>query len=442
MDFTTEQRSQIQGAEASYRTLLELATAIDKQTSVQAVLQSLHKLLSAILHFDGVAMMLLTEDRRSLRLVAFERGSAGPHVDLGAEAPYAATAAGRAIEEQRTIYVPDIRQEMSGFPQTASQASTSDLRSAYMVPVFTPRKKLGVLWFGTRVEGEAGADDIALMEAVASHLATALESAMASDAADSYQRQLVAERDRWKLLLDINNHVTAFLDVRALFRAACSSLREYFNNDFAAIWLIDKDQNRLQAVALDFPTSQGFLDDITLPELTADEIHRMRTRQPELWTRAEIQLLPAPVRDSFLAEGTESIVITALRAANRPLGVITLGSKRPDHFRPDDLDLMGQIATQISLALDNALAYERLNASRDQIEEERLYLESEIRAEYNFEDIVGKERGTSQSPTANRNCRAYGFDGAVAWRNGNRKGVDCARDPQPTAPGRTARSFA
>ena len=129
---------------------------------------------------------------------------------------------------------------------------------------------------------------------------------------------------------------------------------------------------------------------MTLPELTADEIHRMRTRQPELWTLTEIQLLPAPVRDSFLAEGTKSMVITALRAANRPLGVITLGSKRPDHFRPDDLDLMGQIATQISLALDNALAYERLNASRDQIEEERLYLESEIRAEYNFEDIVGK----------------------------------------------------
>ncbi len=387
MDFAT---SEIQAADASYLRMLELATAIDKQTSVQAVLKSLHELLWAILHFDGIAMTLLTEDRRSLRLVAFERGSAGPHVDLGAETPYAGTAAGRAIEEQRTIYVPDIRQEMSGFPQTASQASTSDPRGAHIVPVFTSRRRLGVLWFGTQVEGEAGADDIALMEAVASHLATALESAMASDAADSYQRQLEAERDRWKLLLDINNHVTAFLDVKALFRAACSSLREYFNNDFAAIWLIDKDQNRLQAVALDFPTSPGFLDDITLPELTADEIHRMRTRQPELWTRAEVQLLPAPVRDPFLAEGTESIIITALRTANRPLGVITLGSKRPDYFRPDDLDLMGQIATQISLALDNALAYERLNASRDQIEEERLYLESEIRAEYNFEDIVGK----------------------------------------------------
>ncbi len=390
MDFTAEQRSQMQAPDASYRTLLELATAIDKQTSVQAILRSLHQLLSAIHPFDGIALMLLTEDRRSLRLVAFERGSSGPHVDLGAETPYASTAAGRAIEEQRTIYVPDLHPEVSQFSPTASQAGTTELRASYMVPVCTSRRRLGVLWFGTREESELGKDDIALMEAIASHLATALESAMASDAAESYQRQLVAERDRWKLLLDINNHVTAFLDVRALFRAACSSLREYFNNDFAAIWLIDKDQNRLQAVALDFPTSQGFLEDLTLPELTADEIHRMKTRQPELWTRAEIQLLPAPVRDSFLAEGTESIMITALRTANRPLGVITLGNKKPDHFRPDDLDVMGQIATQISLALDNALAYERLNDSRNQIEQERLYLESEIRAEYNFEDIVGK----------------------------------------------------
>ena len=183
MDFTTEQRSQMQAPDASYSRLLQLATAIDKQTSVQAVLKSLHKLLSAILHFDGIAMMLLTENGKSLRLVALERGSAGPHVDLGAETPYAATAAGRAIEEQRTIYVPDIRPEMSQVPQIASQAGTTELRASYMVPVSTPRRRLGVLWFGTREESELGTDDIALMEAVASYVATALESAMASDAA-------------------------------------------------------------------------------------------------------------------------------------------------------------------------------------------------------------------------------------------------------------------
>ena len=110
--------------------------------------------------------------------------------------------------------MPDIRPEMSRFPPTASQAGTTELRASYMVPVSTPRRRLGVLWFGTREESELGADDIALMEAVASQVATALESAIASDAAEGYQGQLVAERDRWKLLLEINNHVIAHLDVK------------------------------------------------------------------------------------------------------------------------------------------------------------------------------------------------------------------------------------
>jgi formate hydrogenlyase transcriptional activator len=386
----TDQLSQVRDSEGGYRTLLELTAAIDKETNVQEVLKSLHKLLSAVIRFDSVAMLLLTNDGKWLRVVAVERGSAGPHITLGAEEPYAGTEAARAVEEQRAIYIPDIRLMMAKLPETAVQAGTTELRNAYMVPISTPRRKLGVLCFGRREEGEVGADEIALMEAVAAHIGTALESAMSNDVAESYQRQLLAERDRWKLLLEVNNHVISYLDMKELFRAACASIRGYFDNDFAGVWIIDKDQNRLQSAALDFPHSHGFMDDIALPTISAEDIHRMKTRQPELWTRAEIQMLSPVVRDALTAEGIEVLIVTALRTSNRPLGVMTLGSKKPDHFRADDLDLMAQIATQISLALDNALAYESLNASRNQIEEERLYLESEIRAEYNFEDIVGK----------------------------------------------------
>lgn len=110
----TGQLPEVRQRDGRYRTLLELTGAIDIQNNVQAVLKSLRKLLSAMLHFDGVAMVLLTEDGKSLRLVAFERGLAGSHVEMGSEAPHAGTAAGRAIEEQRTIYVPDIREELSG----------------------------------------------------------------------------------------------------------------------------------------------------------------------------------------------------------------------------------------------------------------------------------------------------------------------------------------
>jgi len=385
----TDQLSKTPTASGTIRTLMEVTAAIDKQTSLQAMLKSLHKLLSAVVHFDSIGIGLLTHEGNSLRLIAFERGSAGPQLVLGTETPYSGTGAGRAIEEQRTVHIPDVREELLKLPGMVSQTSTTGVRSAYMVPLSTPRRKLGVLSFVRRSEGGATPDELAIMQTVSSHVATALESAMASDAAESYQKQLLGERDRWKLVLEINNHVIAFLDVTTLLRSACESLRNYFDNDFAAVWIIDKEQNRLETAAMDFPSGRGFIDDVTV-ELTAEDIHRMKTRQPELWGQKELQALPETVRESFASEGLESMLVTALRMANRPLGVITLGSKRAGHFRHQDLDLLGQIATQISLALDNAMAYEKLNASRDQIEEERLYLETELRAEYNFENIVGR----------------------------------------------------
>jgi formate hydrogenlyase transcriptional activator len=95
-------------------------------------------------------------------------------------------------------------------------------------------------------------------------------------------------------------------------------------------------------------------------------------------------------------EGVESLALLPLATSNGPLGVIALGSRIPGHFRTADLDLLGQISTQISLTIDNALVYGKLNATKDKLEDERLYLESEIRAEYNFEDIVGKSLALRQ----------------------------------------------
>ena len=44
----------------------------------------------------------------------------------------------------------------------------------------------------------------------------------------------------------------------------------------------------------------------------------------------------------------------------------------------------------VTEAIDNALAYGRLSASQDHLEDQRVYLESEISSEYNFEEVVGR----------------------------------------------------
>jgi formate hydrogenlyase transcriptional activator len=71
------------------------------------------------------------------------------------------------------------------------------------------------------------------------------------------------------------------------------------------------------------------------------------------------------------------------------LGVLVFGSSRENFVAEDDLAFFGQIANQIALAVENALAYGQVSELRDQLAQENVYFESEIRSELYFEEIVG-----------------------------------------------------
>ena len=377
-------------ADGRYRTLLEVSGAIASQPNLKAVLQSLRRLLSSVVAFDSVSLCLLSDNGNSVRLIAFDRGSGAYQVEIGTEVPHVGSAVGRALDEQKPIYIPDLQAELSKIPQLASQARLGTPHSAYIFPISISGKKLGALTFGIAQGEKFSPDDVELMTSVSSHVGVALESAIATDAAETYQRQLARERDRLRLLLEINNQVVTQLDVNELFRSASASIRKYFANDFTGFWLIDKQSNQLECAVLDFPGGKGFLADVPVREVTDQEVEKMRTRTAEIWSQQDIDKLRPEVLERLKAESIVAMAVAPLVTSNGPLGLMSMGSKRPNNFGQEDLDILSQISAQISLALDNALAYGRLSASRNRLEDGRLYLESEIRAEYNFEDIVGK----------------------------------------------------
>jgi formate hydrogenlyase transcriptional activator len=157
------------------------------------------------------------------------------------------------------------------------------------------------------------------------------------------------------------------------------------------VWLLDKQTNDLECALLDFPGSKGpGLISIGGSELSGANGEKLRAATPELLSINEIQRLPARIVQQLKAESITSMAIAPMVSASGILGVITMGSRRPNHFGQPDLDLLSQISNQIALAVDNAIAYGRVTEARDRLEEERLYLESEITSEYCFEDIVGK----------------------------------------------------
>jgi len=384
-----EQHNDAEGR-SRYRTLLEISSTFATRPSLDAVLRTLGDLLSNLITFDLITLLLFDNEDQILRVRAQVWNHCNPsELAIGTEIPYQGTAIERVVEEQSAIFVSDA-QEVYKTPEINSRCNPAGLQSAYILPISTPRKKLGVLAFATIAKGTFSPDDVELMRSVAEHVSIALESALATDAAESYQRELAQERDRLSLLLEINNHIVAKLDVDELLRAAAASIRKHFANDFSSFWLFDEHSNRLRCVLMDFPGTRGFLRDPSVAEVSQENLEGLRSRVPKTFAASEISRTYPAIAEVLKAGSIATIVGVPLVARTGPIGVMILGSKRENSFSEADLHLLGQIGDQIGLALDNALAYGRLSASRDRLEEERVYLESEITSEYNFEDIIGK----------------------------------------------------
>lgn len=372
-----------------YRALLDVSSAMVEQPTVKAVLHSLRDVLSSSCRLHGAHLYVLGGDGETLHLLDFDREADAPAIKIGTRISLVG-AATRALEERNPVFLPDVSQEMLRHPELAPFAAESVGRPTYVFPLFTSQQRYGILVVTKERGQEFVPEDVELLRSLASHVAVALECALARDCAEQYQRELATERDRLRLLLEINNHVVSKLEIDDLFRSASASIRSYFGNHLTGFWLLEKNSKHLQSVVLDFPDSKGLLAEIGSTDLTETEYEKLRTRRAEIWSISEIEKIPASIAQSLRAESITSMAVAPLVTGSGPLGLLAIGSRKLNAFGQEDLDLLAQISIQISLALDNALAYGRLNASAARLEEERLYLESEIRAEHNFEDIVGK----------------------------------------------------
>lgn len=375
-------------AEERNISLPEVFSTLADLPTVKTVLQSLRGVLSKSSRIHGAHIYLLGADGKSLRMLDFDRDSNAPDIRVGTRILITG-AIQQVLQEQLPVFVPDSATEMLRHPELAPFAAESVGRPTYAFPVSTPTQQYGVLAVTKDAQQEFLPEDVQLLGALASHIAIALECALAKERAEQYQRELARERDRLRLVLEINNHVSK-LDMHDVLQSASASIRSYFECHSVAFWLYDEKSGRAKKLLHDFPDGIGLLDTATDADMGSVDWSRLYKSKAECWSRSEFGTLPARFAEALRAESMKSLAFVALTSENRLLGFMSLASPKFDGFGQESLDLLIQISVQISLALQNALAHGQLNASASRLEEEVLYLESEIAAEYNFEDIVGK----------------------------------------------------
>jgi len=86
-----------------------------------------------------------------------------------------------------------------------------------------------------------------------------------------------------------------------------------------------------------------------------------------------------------------------LISRNRAIGTLVLARLRDDAFSQADIEFLSQIANQVALAVENALAFREIRDLKEQLSKEKLYLEDEIRTEMNFAQIIGNSASLRKS---------------------------------------------
>jgi GAF domain-containing protein len=165
-------------AYSRYRALLDVSRALVEQPTVKAVLHSLRDVLSSSVRLHGADLYLLDSGRETLHLLEFDRAADAPAIRIGTKISRIGAAA-QALEQQEPVFLPDVSQEMLQHPELAPFAAQSAGRSTYVFPVFTAQQQYGVLAVTKERGQEFAREDVELLRSLTSHVAIALECALA-----------------------------------------------------------------------------------------------------------------------------------------------------------------------------------------------------------------------------------------------------------------------
>ena len=264
------------------------------------------------------------------------------------------------------------------------------IRSICALPLTTAHRKLGAITFGSKQVDAYSPNEVRFVSQVVDYIALALDDALNFAALRRASEELQNKNDRLQLLLDVTNQVVSNLELRDLLRAISQDVRRVMQCDYAGLSLPDAENKQLRLYAVDFPEGKGFLqEDLVYSIEGSPSGTAFRTMKPLTLQHPFTGWLNYPIVQIAVREGLKSVCCLPLSSRNRAIGVLVLGRLRDDAFREGDIIFLSQVANQIALAVENALAYREIRELKDQLSKEKLYLEDEIRTEMNFAQIIG-----------------------------------------------------
>ncbi|HKN85845.1 MAG TPA: sigma 54-interacting transcriptional regulator, partial [Nitrospiraceae bacterium] len=360
---------------------LEVAESIARHVEVGPVIHDLAHRLPRVAQVNVIGLSLYHSERRTMRLHTIQANIpadvVGGHEWAVDECPD-----GWVWQAQQALLIPDLEQERR-WPTVIRLMQEDATRSLCVVPLTTAVRKLGAIGFGSVQMNAYGDADVEFLLQVGKQIAAAVDNIL-------HYQDLTHDRDRLRLLLEVNNSVVSALELREVFDVIVASLRRAMPHERTSLVLHEPEQNQFRLYASHFPDGNGLIQDgLLTPVESTPAGAAFASRKPEVFTAHDLKRFTSDIAHLLLAEGVQSLCCVPLLSRNRVLGTLNIATVHNKEFTSDDIDLLSQVASQFAIAVENALAYQQITALKNTLAEEKLYLEEEIRTEHRFDEIIG-----------------------------------------------------
>ena len=369
-----------------HRMLLDVSRATGSHRDLPSLLRDLAGLLRRVASFDGLGLVLHDPASDVMRVHTLVGLRPVPQAENGlavAESP-----TGLVWQTQQPLVVPRIDRE-TRFPVVTESLRADGMQSFCVLPLTSSLRRLGGLIFASREEDAFGRADVAFLLQLTGQVALAVDNTLHHEAAQRAQEELARERDRLRLLLDVNNTLVSNLEPRALFGVIARCLRRVVAHDYTSLSVYDPQRNAFDMWALEFAGKGLIKEHMSVPVEGSPAGTAFTAGRPVRFERADLAALSADIARLLLAEGIESVCSVPLTVHDRRLGTLNVGRLGGEPFTAGDAELLAAVANQVAFSVENALAFQEIAELKDKLAAEKVYLEDEIRTDYNFEEIVG-----------------------------------------------------
>jgi formate hydrogenlyase transcriptional activator len=211
-----------------------------------------------------------------------------------------------------------------------------------------------------------------------------------------FDGQTEATGDPYRALLAVSEAIASHRDLPALFHELAGRLQQVVRFDYLALLLHEAASNTLRLHVLESsgPTMPSGPLILPVGEVPAGLV--WQTQQPLILSNlAEYKRWPR-LQELARPYAVQSSCWLPLTTARRRLGTLSFACKQPSAYNAADVGFLQLVAKQVAVAVENALAFQEIEAAfreiealKDKLAKENAYLEEEVRTGHNFGEIVG-----------------------------------------------------